>query len=167
MRFTGRSSISTVGTHFRPSSGSLWDRPRRYSPSGMRTMPGSAENAIVAVSRTAINSLSKNSGDLIRGDVSIRPQLIHILVRTTRGSVHDLLGPVDAQRRIDGGQDVFHARLFLVVPAGFEALFATSVGPAQNRIGFDTRAGEHRRIALVVVIAAGHVVQGPRRAAEL
>src|ERR1051326_1974338 len=130
-------------------------------------MPGSAANAVVAVSATTISSLRKDSGDLIRGDVSIRAQRIDVLVYTTRRGVDDLLAPIDAQARIDGGQDVFHARLFLVVPTGFEALLATAVGATQNRVGFDTRAGKHGRIALVVVITASHVVQGARRAAEL
>src|SRR5579885_763354 len=111
--------------------------------------------------------LAVNRSNLIRGYVAVGAQGIDVGVDAPGGRIADFLGPVDTQGGVHGGHHVLRARLLFVIPAGLEALLAPRVGAAQDAAALDAGAGEQAGIALVVVVAAGHVVERSRRAAEL
>src|SRR5579864_7204306 len=107
----------TSGYHFNPSSGSFWVRPRWNSPPGMKTIPGSAAWATSAKQR-----LSEQSRNFIRWNVAVGSERINVGIRAPRRRIANFFTPVDAQRRVHGGQHILHAWLFLVVPTDFQRL---------------------------------------------
>src|SRR5260370_39922446 len=159
---SGRSSFISVGYHFRLSAESTCERPRRNSPPGITRIPGGGVASTDAVRRR----LAVNSLDVIRRNVAVRPKRIDVGISPPGGSVANLLAPVDTERRVHGGEDVLHARLLFAAPAGFDTLGPLRIGTAQYLAAFHTGAGEHRRIALVVMIAACHVVERSGSTAE-
>src|SRR5207244_9562988 len=85
--------------------------------------------------------LAVDRRDVIRGDVAVRPKRIDVRISPSRRGVADLLAPVDAERRVDGGEDVLHARLLLATPACLDALGAFRIGAAQHQAALDAGAG--------------------------
>src|SRR5438094_2128843 len=165
MRRTGRSSFNSVGTHLKPSSGSACERPRRKSPAGMKTMPGSAARA-ASRGKKHSRPLAVNRRDVIRGDVSVGSEWIDVHVGSAGRHVPNFLAPVDAQSGVYGGHDVLRARLLFVVPPGIQALCARRIRAAKNPPTLYARAGEQCGVAPVVVIAAGQMVESARCAPE-
>src|SRR5216683_1421805 len=153
MRRTGRSSFNSVGTHLRPSSERACERPRRKSPAGMKTIPGSAALAASSGKKHS-RTLAVNGRDVIRGDVSVRSEWIDVHVGPARRRVPNFLGPVDAQSGIYGGHDVLRARLLFMVPPGIQAFCARRIRAAKHAPALYPRAGEQCGVAAVVVIAA-------------
>src|SRR6266545_5225996 len=151
----------TSGYHFKPSSGSLWVRPRWNSPPGMNIRPGSAAHAAAARTRLAIQGRN-----LIRGNIPVRSERVDVGIGAPRGRVADLLAPVDPECRIHGRKDIFHARLIFAEPARLDAFLTGRIGTAQDAARLYSRSGDQCRVTAVVMIAAGHVVQGAGRAAE-
>src|SRR4030088_2204902 len=95
---TGRSSFMRGGYHFRSSSESTCERPRRNSPPGIKAIPGGGEaRANPARRRLAVNSLN-----VIRRNVAVRPKRIDVGVSASGGSVANLFAPIDAERRVHG-----------------------------------------------------------------
>src|SRR6266478_2411588 len=163
IRRTGRSSFNSVGTHLRPSSGRACERPRRKSPAGMKTIPGSAART-ASRGKKHSRPLAVNGRDVIRGDVSVGSEWIDVRVGPAGRRVPNFLAPVDAQRGIYRGHDVLRARLLFVVPSAIQAFGARRIRAAEHAPALYARAGEQCGIAAIVVIAAGHVVERARRA---
>src|SRR5579864_2263557 len=125
---TGRSSFIRVGYHFRLSSESTCERPRKNSPPGMKTIPGGGVASTEAVRRR----LAVNSLDVIRRNVAVRTERIDIGINTSGRGVANLLAPIDSERRVHGGEDILHAGLLFEAPAGLEAFGPLRIGAAQD-----------------------------------
>src|SRR5437867_3410547 len=97
-------------------------------------------------------------GEFIGGNHAVGAERIHVDVGTAGRQVMNLLRPVNAESRVDGGDHVFDARLRLVVPAGIDAARAVGVGSAENHTALHAGAREQRGKHILVVVAAGHVV---------
>src|ERR1700681_3605447 len=99
----------------------------------MKTMPGSAAKKTPPGRKKQQKTLAVNVREFIRGDNSVRAELIYIGICPSRRQVANLLRPVDAQRRVDGCNHVLDARLRLVVPSRIDAGSAIAVGSAQHQ----------------------------------
>src|SRR5262245_36411933 len=100
---SGRSSVTSVGHYFRLSSGNASEGPRGNSPPGMKTIPGGAAERKPVTRRLAVDSRN-----VIRRYVAVRPKRIDIRIGPAGRHVTDLLAPVDPERRVHCGEDVFH-----------------------------------------------------------
>src|SRR5437879_4891825 len=101
----------------------------------MKTMPASAPISAVQPSRK--KELTVNVRQFIRGDNSVRAELIYVRVSSSGRQVVNLLRPVDTQGRVDGGHYILDARLDLVLPSRLDAGPAIAVGGAEHQPTLD------------------------------
>src|SRR5205809_900581 len=111
-----------------------------YAPPLMKTMPGSAAKARTRGQARRPILLTVNVRELIGWDNSVRAERIDIRVCAAGWRVVNRLRPIDPQRGIHGGDDVFDARLLLVVPARVDGLIAILIARAQHQPAFDAGA---------------------------
>src|SRR5262245_18683598 len=150
-------------------------RPIQYSPPGISTMSGGADwlnrgsadrRQIKTVS--AKDRLFKQRSNLIVADEfgAAERSRLDVLISALGRRVVDALCPIDAESRIDAGNNVIHIRLLAVRPTRFHHFRRFCVGFADHSTTLDTAADPQRRVGITIVIAAGNRIH-PGCSAEL
>src|SRR6266516_2284786 len=155
MLLAGLSSILSRGKRSAESKKIEYARPIQNLPAGICAMP-SGTAVCAAIGNAAQTQqrrvdrillfipLCEQFPDFGQGNKRLTSEggRLLVFIGSPGRRVHDFLGPIDAQRRIDRRNDVIHHWLFFVIPTHIEHLVAVRLTDNPSRLD----ASAHKQI---------------------